>query len=187
MQKEREAQSMTSAPSQSAVLRERLYNDLKPYKEALAENPERAAISNALGRTLLDTADFVMRNKRWRGYPQDLKDDMKSRAMERCMRGCQLVKLELGPQKVFSYFTRIIWLAFSVETITHKEAVNRHYRYMYDCLIARGVSHLKACELLGGDPTQPYNSHVVKSTERWQGGYKSEAKRKKEAEEAKLK
>lgn len=182
-----EPMTTPKAPSLTAVLREQLYTDLKPYKEALAQDPENATVSDALGLTLLKVADFVLSNRRWRGYAWDLKEDMKSRAMMRCMRGCQLVKMELGPQKVFSYFTRIIWLAFSVETISHKEEVNRHYRYIYDCLTARGVSHLKACELLGGDPTQPYNSHVVKSTAKWKGGYKSEAKRKREAEEAKLK
>lgn len=76
------------ASLQSAVLREQLYNSLKPYKEALEKNPEKAAVSNELGLTLLKTADFVMRNKRWRGYSHDLKEDMKSRAMLRCMRGC---------------------------------------------------------------------------------------------------
>lgn len=54
----------------------------------------------------------MMKTPRWRGYPLDVKADMQSSALLRCMRACVLADTSMGAQKVMSYFIRAIWLAF---------------------------------------------------------------------------
>ena len=48
---------------------------------------------------------------------------MKSEALYRCMRACRLANLSLGPKKLFSYFTRTVWLAYLT-------AVMRNYKHI---------------------------------------------------------
>lgn len=63
----------------------------------------------------------IMRCARWKGYPFHVKQDMTSEALYRCTRACERADPSMGPQKVFSYFIRTIWLAF-------KRAVDRYYK-----------------------------------------------------------
>lgn len=176
------AKRMTRGQAKAAALREAIFKEVSLFQEALKEDPLTARASDALGRAILGTISLILDAPSWRRYSQELKEEMRSSACVSAMRACKLVKLELGPQKVFSYFTRAIWVAFMNVAKKHYAHVNGHFRYIYDELLARGVSRAKAIELLGADPYESFSTGVVKETSKWRDGYKSEARRKAEAE-----
>ena len=41
------------------------------------------------------------------------------------MRACRLAKLEFGPQKLFSYFTRTVWLAYLTAVMRNYKQIER--------------------------------------------------------------
>ena len=94
------------------------------------------------------------------------------------MRACRLAKLELGPKKLFSYFTRTVWLAFLRVVMMNYKQIERRNAWIHDELARRGVSEAKIEELLGRKAGKPYNEGRHKSA--WYNNYKTEAKRKRE-------
>lgn len=103
---------------------------------------------------------------------------MQSEALYRCMRACRRAKLELGPKKIFSYFTRTVWLAFSNVVMRNYKQIERKNKFMHDELARQGVSEAKIEELLGRKDGQPYSEGRHKDA--WYSHYKTEAKRKRE-------
>lgn len=82
---------------------------------------------------------------------------MKSEALYRCMRACRLAKLELGPKKIFSYFTRTVWLAFLNVVMRNYKQIERKNQWIHDELARQGVSESKIEELLGRKNGEPYS------------------------------
>lgn len=68
---------------------------------------------------------------------------MQSEALYRCMRACRLAKLELGPKKLFSYFSRTVWLAFLTVVMKNYKQIERKNQWIHDELAKRGVSESK--------------------------------------------
>ena len=89
-----------------------IYDEVKIFQDQLKVDPESACPSEKLGILLIKLTENVMSSNSWNRYPYAQKQDMQSEALYRCMRACRLAKLELGPKKIFSYFTRTVWLAF---------------------------------------------------------------------------
>ena len=115
----------------------------------------------------------------WNRYPPAQKQDMQSEALYRSMRACRLANLELGPKKVFSYFTRAVWLAYLNVVARNYKQIERKNKFIHDELARRGVSESKIEELLGRKDGQPYSEGRHKNA--WYNHYKTQAKRKRRA------
>ena len=105
---------------------------------------------------------------------------MQSEALYRCMRACRLAKLELGPKKIFSYFTRTVWLAFLRIVMMNYKHIERKNKFIHDELARQGISESKIEELLGRKDGKPYSKNIHKNA--WYNHYASEAKRKRSQE-----
>ena len=103
---------------------------------------------------------------------------MQSEALYRCMRACRLAKLELGHKKLFSYFTRTVWLAFLRVVMMNYKHIERRNKWIHDELARRGVSEAKIEEILGRKAGQKYSEGRHRNA--WYNHYASEDKRKRE-------
>ena len=126
-----------------------LYDEVKAFQEQLKQDPENACPSEKLGLLLIKLTENVMSSNSWNRYPPAQKQDMHSEALYRCMRACRLAKLEFGPQKLFSYFTRTVWLAFLRVVMMNYKQIERKNKFIHDELARQGVSESKIEELLG--------------------------------------
>ena len=109
----------------------------------------------------------------WNRYPHAQKQDMQSEALYRCMRACRRANLELGPKKLFSYFTRTVWLAFLRVVMMNYKQIERKNKFIHDELARQGVSEAKIEELLGRKDGQKYSESRHKNA--WYNNYKTEA------------
>ena len=103
---------------------------------------------------------------------------MQSEALYRCMRACRLADLSLGQKKLFSYFTRTVWLAFLRVVMMNYKQIERRNAWIHDELARQGVSEAKIEELLGRKDGQNYSEG--RHRDAWYNHYASEAKRKRE-------
>ena len=103
---------------------------------------------------------------------------MQSEALYRCMRACRLANLSLGQKKLFSYFTRTVWLAFLNVVMRNYKQIERKNKFIHDELARQGVSESKIEELLGRKDGKPYSEGRHKNA--WYNKYTTEAKRKRE-------
>ena len=95
---------------------------------------------------------------------------MQSEALYRCMRACRLAKLELGPKKLFSYFTRTVWLAYMTTVMRNYKQIERKNKFIHDELAKQGVSESKIEELLGRKNGKPYSEN--RHRDAWYNHYK---------------
>ena len=96
------------------------------------------------------------------------------------MRAASRAKLELGPKKVFSYFTRTVYLSFLNVVMNNYKQVERKNTYIRIELEKLGVSDMKIDEILGRKKDEKYNTGMMKDF--WvNSSYKTEEKRKAEA------
>ena len=104
---------------------------------------------------------------------------MQSEALYKCMRACRLAKLELGPKKLFSYFTRTVWLAYLTVVMRNYKHIERRNKWIHDELARQGVSEAKIEELLGRKDGHNYSEGRHRGA--WYNKrYASEAKRNRE-------
>ena len=155
-----------------------IYDEVKIFQEQLQRDPENASPSDKLGRLLIKLTENVLSSGCWCRYPTEQKQDMQSEALYRCMRACRLAKLELGPKKLFSYFTRTVWLAYLTAVMRNYKHIERKNKFIHDELARQGVSEAKIEELLGRKGGKPYNEGRHKNA--WYNHYQIEAKRKRE-------
>ena len=100
---------------------------------------------------------------------------MLSEALYRCMRACRLANISLGPKKIFSYFTRTVWLAFLNVVMRNYKQIERKNKFIHDELARQGVSESKIEELLGRKAGKPYSEN--RHAGAWYNHYKTEAQR----------
>lgn len=100
---------------------------------------------------------------------------MVSEALYRCMRACRLAKLELGPKKLFSYFTRTVWLSFLNVVMNNYKYIEKKNSFIRQELEKQGVSDDKIDELLGRKRGQPYSEGRHKDA--WYNHYLTEEQR----------
>ena len=153
-----------------------LYDEVKAFQEQLKQDPENARPSEKLGLLCIKLTENVLSSGCWNRYPPAQKQDMQSEALYKCMRACRLAKLELGHKKLFSYFTRTVWLAYLTVVMKNYKQIERKNKFIHDELARQGVSEAKIEELLGRKAGKPYNEGRHKSA--WYNNYASEAKRK---------
>ena len=152
-----------------------LFDEVKIFQEQLKQDPENARPSEKLGRLCIQLTENVISSNSWNRYPHAQKQDMQSEALYRCMRACRLAKLELGPQKLFSYFTRAVWLAYLTAVMRNYKHIERKNKFIHDELAKQGVSEAKIEELLGRKGGQKYSEGRHKNA--WYNHYKTEAQR----------
>ena len=148
-----------------------IYDEVKIFQEQLKVDPENARVSEKLGLLLIKLTENVLSSGCWCRYPPAQKQDMQSEALYRCMRACRLAKLELGPKKIFSYFTRTVWLAFLRVVMMNYKQIERKNKFIHDELARQGVSEAKIKELLGRKDGQPYSEG--RHRDAWYNNYKS--------------
>lgn len=73
------------------------------------------------------------------------------------MRACRLANISLGPKKVFSYFTRAVWLAYLNVVMRNYKQIERRNKWIHDELARQGVSESKIEELLGRKDGENYS------------------------------
>ena len=155
-----------------------LFDEVKIFQEQLKVDPENACPSEKLGLLCIKLTENVMSSGCWNRYPHAQKQDMQSEALYRCMRACRRANLSLGPKKIFSYFTRTVWLAFLRVVMMNYKQIERKNKFIHDELARQGVSESKIEELLGRKDGQNYSEGRHKTA--WYNNYKTEAKRKRE-------
>ena len=153
-----------------------LFDEVKIFQEQLKQDPENARPSEKLGSLCIKLTENVLSSGCWNRYPPAQKQDMQSEALYRCMRACRLANLSLGPKKLFSYFTRAVWLAYLTAVMRNYKQIERKNKFIHDQLAKRGVSESKIEELLGRKDGKPYSESRHKNA--WYNHYTSEAKRK---------
>ena len=157
-----------------------IYDEVKIFQDQLKVDPEKACPSEKLGLLFIQLTDNVMSSGCWNRYPHAQKQDMQSEALYRCIRACSLANLSLGQKKLFSYFTRTVWLAFLRVVMMNYKHIERKNKFIHDELARQGVSESKIEELLGRKDGKPYNEGRHKNA--WYNHYASEAKRNRSQE-----
>ena len=157
-----------------------IYDEVKIFQDQLKADPDSACPSEKLGLLLIKLTENVLSSNSWNRYPHAQKQDMQSEALYRCMRACRLAKLELGPKKLFSYFTRTVWLAFLNVVMRNYKQIERKNKFIHDELARQGVSESKIEELLGRKDGKPYSEGRHKNA--WYNNYKTEDKRNRSQE-----
>ena len=155
-----------------------IYDEVKIFQDQFKEDPENACPSEKLGLLLIKLTENVMSSNSWNRYPPAQKQDMQSEALYRCMRACRLANLSLGQKKLFSYFTRTVWLAYLNVVVRNYKQIERKNQWIHDELARQGVSESKIEELLGRKDGKPYSEGRHKNA--WYNHYTPEAKRKRE-------
>ena len=155
-----------------------LFDEVKIFQDQLKVDPDNACPSEKLGRLCIQLTENVLSSSSWNRYPHAQKQDMQSEALYRCMRACRLADLSLAQKKLFSYFTRTVWLAYLRVVMMSYKQIERKNRWIHDELARQGVSEAKIEELLGRKDGKPYSTGRHKN--QWYNHYKSEAKRKRE-------
>lgn len=108
--------------------------DNKCLTEEVLKFQQTGVASDKLGLLLLDLCNNVLLHKNWRNYKQDLKDDMRSRAIEKIMK---YGLLHFNPDKgstAFSYFTRICFTSYMEVVVRYYKNLNNHQKYIRSCL-----------------------------------------------------
>ena len=147
-----------------------IYDEVKIFQEQFKEDPENACPSEKLGLLLIKLTENVMSSNSWNRYPPAQKQDMQSEALYRCMRACRLADLSLGQKKLFSYFTRTVWLAYLNVVMRNYKHIERRNKFIHDELARQGVSESKIEELLGRKDGQNYSEGRHKNA--WYNHYK---------------
>lgn len=96
---------------------------------ASAEDPDERVPSEKLGQLLITMHDHILNHRNFRGYRQDLKDEMKSFSLFRILK-CGLKSFKFGTSKPFSYFTRAIFLNYLTCIGKYYERLNKHQAYV---------------------------------------------------------
>lgn len=108
--------------------------DNKCLTEEVLKFQQTGIASDKLGQILLDLTDNVLLHKNWRNYKQDLKDDMRSRAIEKIMKyGLPHFNPDKG-STAFSYFTRICFTSYMEVVARYYKNLNNHQKYIRNCL-----------------------------------------------------
>ena len=152
-----------------------IYDEVKIFQEQLKQDPENARVSEKLGLLLIKLTENVISSGCWCRYPTEQKQDMQSEALYRCMRACRLANISLGPKKIFSYFTRTVWLAYLTAVMRNYKQIERRNKWIHDELARKGVSEAKIQELLGRKAGQNYSEGRHKNA--WYNHYKTEDQR----------
>ena len=157
-----------------------IYDEVKIFQDQLKVDPENACPSDKLGLLCIKLTENVMSSGCWNRYPHAQKQDMQSEALYRCMRACRRANISLGPKKIFSYFTRTVWLAFLRVVMMNYKHIERKNQWIHDELARQGVSESKIEELLGRKDGENYSEGRHKNA--WYNHYASEDKRNRSQE-----
>ena len=97
------------------------YAEILKWKDSSADPDERVP-SEKLGTMFITLADHIIRGPSFHRYPFEMKNDMKGYAMLKCIKGLKTFDTTRGAKSAFSYFTRVVWVAFITE-------INKHYNH----------------------------------------------------------
>ena len=101
---------MTGKENRQMVKNGEIYAEWRAWRES-APSVEDRWPSERFGELMLEIAENLLRSPRFRGYPEDEKDDMRSLAVLKMMRNIRNVREERRGS-LFSYFTLCAQCAF---------------------------------------------------------------------------
>lgn len=108
--------------------------DNKLLETEVLKFQQTGVASEKLGQILLDLTNNVLLHKNWRNYSQDIKDDMRSRALEKIIRyGLPHFSPDKG-STAFAYFTRICFTSYMEVVVRYYKNLNNHQKYIRSCL-----------------------------------------------------
>ena len=158
-----------------------LHAEVVKYQDQLRRSPSTARLSERWGVLAITLCDNMLLGRSFHFYPEQQKNDMRSKALEKLIRAAVTVKPELGPKSVFSYFCRTVHTSFVDVIMREYREVEKKNAYLRDELTRRGVSSSKIDELLGRKEGESYTEN--RHRDAWySSGYRSMEKRKKTSE-----
>lgn len=107
---------------------EELQAEMNKWRDS-AENPDDRVPSERLGQILVTLHDGVLKHTSFRGYPQDLKDEMKSFSLY-CIFKRGLKSYKFGKSTPFAYFTRSAFLNYTTVLKRYYKQLNQYQRYV---------------------------------------------------------
>ena len=87
-----------------------IYDEWLKWRNSATEVQDRR-VSEQLGKYILDIATKIMRTNSFRGYTEDMKQDMVSEAVLKCIKNLKNLKEE-RKGSFFNYLTRCCYCAF---------------------------------------------------------------------------
>lgn len=105
--------------------KEEFYNEIVKFKKSAAKPEDRQA-SEKLGTMLMTLTEHVLKMPSFYRYQRELKEDMRSFALYKCMKGLQTFDVDMKNAKglVFAYFTKATIFAYYTFLSQHYKQVN---------------------------------------------------------------
>lgn len=104
------------------------YRELQKWRDS-NKDPAQRMPSERLGELLMLLHDRIMGSGRFRGYRQDLKEEMKSFSLYRILK-CGLKSYDFSKKNPFGYFTRAVWLNYIQVLKQYYNKLNRHQEFI---------------------------------------------------------
>lgn len=92
-------------------------------------DPAKRQPSERLGELLILLHDRIMGSGSFRGYRQDLKDEMRSFSIYRILK-CGLKSYDFSKKNPFGYFTRAIQMNYIQVLKQYYNRLNRHQQFL---------------------------------------------------------
>jgi len=105
-----------------------LYLELVKWRDS-SRDPAQRTPSERLGELLMLLHDRIMGCGRFRGYRQDLKEEMKSFSLYRILK-CGLKSYDFSKKNPFGYFTRAVWMNYVQVLKQYYNRLNRHQEFV---------------------------------------------------------
>lgn len=104
------------------------YGELLKWRDS-HRDPMQRTPSERLGELLILLHDRIMGSGKFRGYRQDLKDEMKSFSIYRILK-CGLKSYDFSKKNPFGYFTRAVQLNYIQVLKQYYNRLNRHQEFV---------------------------------------------------------
>lgn len=98
----------------------KFYIDPEQFKQRI-RLWKHGTTTDELGQDVLKLIDKLLNHRNFKGYHQDLKDEMRSLAAYWIVRGFKNLKLSMTGRQMFNYCTTAAWTAFVT-------VIKKHYK-----------------------------------------------------------
>lgn len=106
-----------------------IYIDNNELEQELLQYLSTKIISNRLGQICLDLCNNILLHASFRNYNTDLKDEMRSFAIEKLMKYGIMHFDPAKKSKAFSYFSRIIFTSYMTIIMKYYKRLNKEQAY----------------------------------------------------------
>ena len=120
-----------------------IYDEWLKWRNSAAEVQDRQ-VSEQLGKYIIDIATKIMRTNSFSGYTDDMKQDMVSEAVLKCIKNLKNLK-EDRRDSFFNYLTRCCYCAFYYFLSRHYKHVNIRRELVRNAVETQSLSKI-LCE-----------------------------------------